>query len=182
MVGRARAALRRAVERDELRLHYQPIVDIESNRIVAVEALVRWQHPKEGLLAPSRFLPVAEQHGRLMSSIGDWVLRRACAEAGPWPPDLRISVNVAARELGEDGFVERVAGTIADAGVAPERIALEITETTLMQGGEASIAGLEALAALGVQVYLDASEAVTSPLGEAAGRDTRRSPGSGNCR
>jgi len=143
------------VERDELRLHYQPIVDIESNQVVAVEALVRWQHPKQGLLPPSRFLPVAEQHGRLMSSIGDWVLRRACAEAGPWPAHLRISVNVAARELGEDGFVERIAGTIAAAGVAPERVALEITETTLMQGGEAPIAGLEALAALGVQVYLD---------------------------
>ena len=147
--------LRRALERDELRLVYQPIVDVEPGRAVAVEALVRWQHPSEGLLGPARFLPVAEQHGRLISAIGDWVLRRACTEAGHWPPGVRVSINVAARELGEPGFDERVARTLEAAGVAPERIALEITETTLMEGGEAGIAGLEALAELGVQVYLD---------------------------
>jgi predicted signal transduction protein with EAL and GGDEF domain len=147
--------LRRALERDELRLHYQPIVDIDTRQAVAVEALVRWEHPEEGLLAPGRFLPAAEQHGRLISAIGDWVLRQACLEAGHWPEGVRVSVNVAARELGEAGFVERIVGTIAAAGIAPERIALEITETTLMEGGEAAIAGLEALAAHGLQVYLD---------------------------
>jgi diguanylate cyclase (GGDEF)-like protein len=147
--------LRRALERDELRLHYQPIVDIDTRRAVAVEALVRWQHPEEGLLAPGRFLPAAERHGRLISAIGVWVLRQACLEAGQWPDGVRVSVNVAARELGEAGFVERIVDTIAAAGVAPERIALEITETTLMEGGEAAIAGLEALAAYGLQVHLD---------------------------
>jgi EAL domain-containing protein (putative c-di-GMP-specific phosphodiesterase class I) len=147
--------LRRALERDELRLHYQPIVDIETRRAVAVEALVRWQHPEDGLLAPGRFLPAAEQHGRLISAIGVWVLRQACLEADHWPAGVRVSVNVAARELGEAGFVERIIDTIVTAGVAPERIALEITETTLMEGGEAAIAGLEALAGYGLQVYLD---------------------------
>jgi diguanylate cyclase (GGDEF)-like protein len=147
--------LRRALERDELRLHYQPIVDIDTRQAVAVEALVRWQHPEEGLLAPGRFLPAAEQHGRLISAIGVWVLRQACLEAGHWPQGVRVSVNVAARELGEPGFVERIVDTIAGAGIAPERIALEITETTLMEGGEAAIAGLEALAAYGLQIYLD---------------------------
>jgi EAL domain-containing protein (putative c-di-GMP-specific phosphodiesterase class I)/GGDEF domain-containing protein/PAS domain-containing protein len=147
--------LHRALANDELRLFYQPIVALEPRAVVAVEALVRWQHPDEGLLAPGRFLPVAEQHGRLISAIGDWVLRRACEDARRWPPGVRVSVNVAARELDEQGFAERVAATIAGAGVAPERIALEITETTLMEGGEGAIAGLEALAGVGVELYLD---------------------------
>ncbi len=140
---RIEEGLRRALERDELRLVYQPIVDVETGRTVAVEGLVRWQHPSEGLLAPARFLPVAEQHGRLISAIGDWVLRRACTEAGHWPSGVRVSINVAARELGDDGFVERVARTLEAAGVAPAQIALEITESTLMQGGDAGIAALE---------------------------------------
>jgi diguanylate cyclase (GGDEF)-like protein/PAS domain S-box-containing protein len=147
--------LRRALERDELRLVYQPIVDVETGRTVAVEGLVRWEHPSEGLLAPGRFLPVAEQHGRLISAIGDWVLRRACTEAGHWPSGVRVSINVAARELGEEGFAERIARTLEAADVAPERIALEITESTLMEGGDGGIAALEALARLGVQVFLD---------------------------
>jgi diguanylate cyclase (GGDEF)-like protein/PAS domain S-box-containing protein len=147
--------LRHALERDELRLVYQPIVDLETNGAVAVEALVRWQHPTEGLLAPGRFLPVAEQHGRLISAIGDWVLRRACTEAGRWPAGVRVSINVTARDLGEEGYPERVERTLLAAGVASDRIALEITETTAMQSGEAAVAGLEALAALGLQVYLD---------------------------
>ncbi len=147
--------LRRALERDELRLHYQPIVRPDSRRVVAVEALVRWQHTEEGLLAPGRFLPVAEQHGRLISLIGDWVLRRACADLPRWPEDLYVSVNVSARELSEPDFAARVERTLDAAGVPPHRIALEITETTLMEGGDASIAGLEDLAALGLALYLD---------------------------
>jgi diguanylate cyclase (GGDEF)-like protein/PAS domain S-box-containing protein len=148
--------LRRAIERDELRLHYQPIVDLERGGVtVAVEALVRWQHPEEGLIGPGRFLPAAEQHGRLISAIGEWVLRQACLEVMHWPADVRVSVNVAGRELGERAFVERIIGTIAAAGVQPSRLALEITETTLMEGGEASIGGLETLAEHGLQLHLD---------------------------
>jgi diguanylate cyclase (GGDEF)-like protein/PAS domain S-box-containing protein len=147
--------LRRALERDELRLVYQPIVDVKTGRAVAVEGLVRWQHPNEGLLGPARFLPVAEQHGRLISAIGDWVLRRACTEAAYWPPGVRVSINVAARELGEPGFDERIVRTLEAAGVDPQRIALEITESTLMEGGDAGISDLEALKRRGVQVYLD---------------------------
>jgi diguanylate cyclase (GGDEF)-like protein/PAS domain S-box-containing protein len=162
MAGRLRDQLRleadlwRAIEHDELRLHYQRIQSVaDPDRVVAVEALVRWQHPEEGLLAPGRFLPVAERHGRLMSAIGDWVLRQACAEARLWPEDVRVSVNIAARELGEPGFAQRIAATLERADVTPDRISLEITETTLMEGGDAAIAGLEALTALGVHVTLD---------------------------
>jgi diguanylate cyclase (GGDEF)-like protein/PAS domain S-box-containing protein len=152
---RIQEGLRHALARDELRLHYQPIVELEPRAVIAVEALVRWQHPEEGLLGPGRFLPVAERHGRLISAIGDWVLRRACAEAEHWPPSVRVSVNVSARELGEPGFAERVADTIAAAGVDPHCVALEITETALMEGGDASIRGLERLAGLGLSLYLD---------------------------
>src|SRR3954451_18240587 len=141
MEGRRRDRLRieeglwRAIERDELRLVYQPIVQLDPLRVVALEALVRWQHPEEGLLGPGRFLPVAEQDARLMSSLGDWVLRQACREAGPFPAGVRVSVNVSARELDHAGFAARVSGTLAAADTAPGRIALEITETTLMEGG-----------------------------------------------
>jgi EAL domain-containing protein (putative c-di-GMP-specific phosphodiesterase class I) len=147
---RIQEGLRRALAEDELRLHYQPIVDLETRKPIAVEALVRWQHPQEGLLPPGRFLPVAERSGQLMSAIGDWVLRRACSETAGWP--VRVSVNVSARELGEPGFAQRVA---AVAAADPDRIALEITETALMEGGDTAIAGLDALAELGLQVYLD---------------------------
>jgi diguanylate cyclase (GGDEF)-like protein/PAS domain S-box-containing protein len=152
---RIQEGLRQAVARDELRLHYQPIYSLEPRAAIAVEALVRWEHPEEGLLAPGRFLPVAEQSGRLISAVGDWVLRRACVEASRWPPGVRVSVNVSARELGEPGFADRVAGTIGAARIDPGRIALEITETALMEGGEAAISGLEQIAALGVHLYLD---------------------------
>lgn len=147
--------LRRAILKDELRLVYQPIVQLEPQRTVALEALVRWQHPEEGLLGPGRFLPVAEQDAQLISDIGRWVLRRACIESRLFPEDIRISVNVAARELGQEGFPERIIDTLEQTGTAPERIGLEITETTLMEGGEAAISGLEQLSRHGMYVSLD---------------------------
>lgn len=147
--------LRRAIAHDELRLVYQPIVQLEPFRIVALEALVRWQHPEEGLLGPGRFLPIAEQDAGLISAVGRWVLRRACVESRLFPPDIRVSVNVAARELGEAGFVDRIAETLRSTGTAPERIGLEITETTLMEGGEAAIGGLEELSRHGLYISLD---------------------------
>jgi EAL domain-containing protein (putative c-di-GMP-specific phosphodiesterase class I) len=147
--------LRRAIAHDELRLVYQPIVQLEPLRTVAVEALVRWQHPEEGLLGPGRFLPVAEQDAQLISAIGRWVLRRACIESNRLPDDVRISVNIAARELGETGFADRIAETLRSTGTAPERIGLEITETTLMEGGDAAIGGLEELSRHGLYISLD---------------------------
>ena len=147
--------LRRAIAQDELRLVYQPILAVDTLRTVAVEALVRWQHPEQGLLGPGHFLPVAERSARLISAIGDWVLQRACLESRLFPDGVRISVNVAARELSEAGFRQRIARTLAHTGTPPSRITLEITETTLMEGGDAAIAGLEELAQLGLNVHLD---------------------------
>ncbi|MDA0170780.1 EAL domain-containing protein [Solirubrobacter taibaiensis] len=147
--------LRRAIAQDELRLVYQPILAVDTLRTVALEALVRWQHPEQGLLGPGHFLPVAEQNVRLISAIGDWVLHRACLESRLFPDGVRISVNVAARELSEAGFRQRIARTLAHTGTPPSRITLEITETTLMEGGDAAIAGLVELAQLGLNVHLD---------------------------
>lgn len=147
--------LRRAIAQDELRLVYQPIVQLDPFCTIAVEALVRWQHPDEGLLGPGRFLPIAEQDAQLISDIGRWVLRRACLESKRFPEDIRISVNVAARELGEEGFVRRIAETLESTGTPPHRIGLEITETTLMEGGDAAIGGLEELSAYGLYISLD---------------------------
>jgi diguanylate cyclase (GGDEF)-like protein/PAS domain S-box-containing protein len=147
--------LRRAILKDELRLVYQPIVQLDPFRTVALEALVRWQHPEEGLLPPGRFLPIAEQDAGLISAIGRWVLRRACIESRLFPEGIRISVNVAARELGEEGFVQRIADTLESTGTSPERIGLEITETTLMEGGDAAIGGLEELSQYGMYISLD---------------------------
>jgi diguanylate cyclase (GGDEF)-like protein len=152
---RIQEGLRQAIERDELRLHYQPIWALEPRRPVAVEALARWEHPQEGLLAPGRFLPVAERSERLMAALGDWVLRRACAEAARWPGELRVSVNVSARELSDPAFVGRVSDTLAATAVAPERLILEVTETALMEGAERAIAGLHELARLGLRIALD---------------------------
>jgi diguanylate cyclase (GGDEF)-like protein/PAS domain S-box-containing protein len=152
---RIQEGLRQAIERDELRLHYQPIWALEPRRVVAVEALVRWEHPQEGLLAPGRFLPVAERNERLMAAVGDWVLRRACAEAARWPAGLRVSVNVSARELSDPAFVARVRDALRAAGVEPERLALEVTETALMEGAETAIARLHELARLGLRIALD---------------------------
>ena len=102
--------LRRALERDELRLVYQPIVDLETRTRGRRRGAGALAAPRaRACSAPARFLRVAEQHGRLISAIGDWVLRRACTEAGHWPRGVRVSINVAARELGEPGFDERIA-------------------------------------------------------------------------
>ncbi len=150
---RIQAGLREAIERAELRLHYQPILALDPRRVVAVEALVRWQHPQDGLLAPGRFLAVAERNARLMAALGDWVRRQACAEADRWPAGVHVSVNVSARELDDPGFPDRVIAALA--GGAPERLALEVTETALMEGAETAIAGLQRLAELGMRIYLD---------------------------
>ncbi|MDA0137985.1 EAL domain-containing protein [Solirubrobacter sp. CPCC 204708] len=147
--------IRRAIAKDELRLVYQPIVELDPFRTVAVEALVRWQHPEEGLLGPARFLPVAEQDAQLISGIGRWVLHRACIEARRFPDDIRVSVNVAARELSDPDLEDRILGTLEATGTPPERIGLEITETTLMEGGDAGIDPLVRLADAGLYISLD---------------------------
>ena len=153
------AALSWAVERGELRMLYQPIVDLPSGRVVAVEALVRWHHPRDGVVSPVKFIPVAERTG-LIVPIGVWVLRTACAQAAEWRRRLgdrapeRITVNVSARQLLDPDLPQTVATILAETGLEPERLTVEITETAVFGGGRA-VETVTAIHALGVSIALD---------------------------
>ena len=157
--ARVGAELRAALDAGQFRLVYQPIVELPHGRIVAVETLVRWAHPDRGLVGPGEFVEVAEQNG-LIVELGAWILRTACRQAAQWHteygPDAprRISVNVSARQLAQPGFAGVVAGALADSGLAPGALAVEVTETAVFEGGPALVA-LHEIRALGVQVALD---------------------------
>ncbi|MDO8449189.1 MAG: EAL domain-containing protein, partial [Rhodoferax sp.] len=152
--------LQRAVERDELVVHYQPSVILSSQKIAGVEALVRWQHPTRGLVAPNDFVPIAEKTG-LIHPIGRWVLREACAQVRSWQvqypsdPPLAVAVNVSSRQVHQPGLVKIVAEALRDSGLPPETLILEITESLVMQNAELAIARLHELKALGIRLAID---------------------------
>ncbi|MBW3616072.1 MAG: EAL domain-containing protein, partial [Actinobacteria bacterium] len=151
--------LRRAIEREELVVHYQPKLRLTDGRIVAAEALLRWDHGGRGLVSPGQFIPVAEETG-LIVPIGQWVLEQACRSAAAWatanPEDpVMVSVNLSARQLAHRGLVKEVGETLAMSGVDPSLICLEITESVLMDDAEASVRDLRALKALGVRLAVD---------------------------
>ena len=150
--------LRKALERDELRLHYQPKIDALSGRISGVEALIRWQHPDLGMVAPNDFIPLAEETG-LIVPIGEWVLHTACAQLALWHAaghaGLTVAVNMASPNFAQQDFVATVAAIIRAAGVAPEAVEIEVTESVLMQDMKATIAKLTALKAGGVRLSVD---------------------------
>ncbi len=151
------AQLQRAAELDQLRLVYQPIVNLESGRLAGVEALVRWQHPARGLVSPGEFIEIAEENGAILP-IGRWVLREACRRAGTWGPERGsafLCVNVSAREIQQIGFVEAVRAALADAALDPTRLCLEITETALLKATPSTIATLESVRQLGVRIAID---------------------------
>jgi diguanylate cyclase (GGDEF)-like protein/PAS domain S-box-containing protein len=152
--------LRRALERDELRLFYQPIVTLQNGAIPGVEALVRWQHPDRGLIGPADFIPFAEQ-STLIHSIGRWVLDEACRQAARWSrerpglPAIAVSVNLSSRQLADRHLVTAIAATLDETGVDPGLLTLEITESLLVQDMTSAVETLEALKALGVRLSLD---------------------------
>jgi diguanylate cyclase (GGDEF)-like protein/PAS domain S-box-containing protein len=148
------SALRRALERGELRLHYQPAVELATGTITGYEALVRWEHPTRGLLSPSAFVPLAEETG-LIVGIGEWVLREACTEAKRWSEPLTLAVNLSARQLAQHDLVAMVRTAISETGTDPSRLCLEITESAVMESGAATTAQLRALKSLGVQLAID---------------------------
>jgi diguanylate cyclase (GGDEF)-like protein/PAS domain S-box-containing protein len=152
------SALRRALERGELLLHYQPEVDLETGTVAGYEALVRWEHPVRGLLGPSAFIPLAEETG-LIVAIGEWVLREACTEAARWagltPQPLTLSVNLSARQLAQHDLVAMVRRAMAETGTDPSTLCLEITESAVMESGTATTAQLRALKSLGVRLAID---------------------------
>ena len=150
--------LRHAIERRELRLDYQPIVNLSTGAIAGVEALVRWCHPTLGLVLPNLFIAIAEESG-LIVPIGNWVLREACRQAKIWHdaglPDIRLAVNISAVELRSNDFVAGVAAILAETGFDPHCLELELTETFLMQDSKSTSLVLDAIKALGVQLALD---------------------------
>jgi diguanylate cyclase (GGDEF)-like protein/PAS domain S-box-containing protein len=154
------ADLRHAVARHELVLAYQPVVEIATGRLRSVEALVRWRHPQRGLVPPMDFVPLAEESG-LILEIGTWVLRTACEQAADWrrmlAPGARfgVAVNISGQQLKAPGFVQTVRETMSNAGVRPEDLVLEMTESTLMEESEASLYTLRGLRSLGVKLAID---------------------------
>ena len=152
--------LRRAIDRSELRLHYQPIVDLGSGRVVGMEALLRWLHPVRGLVPPLSFIPLAEETG-LILPIGRWVLETACQQVRDWQRrydaarDLVVSVNLSARQFAMADLVSTVAAILDHTGLDPASLELEITESVVMDQSEASVERLRGLRGLGVQLVLD---------------------------
>src|SRR5947209_10458442 len=146
--------LRHALDHEELRLFYQPIVHLADETLLGYEALVRWEHPTRGLLPPAAFLAAAENN-RLTGRLGEWVLRRACIDAAGWPGGLRVHVNISARHLAEDGFSELVAAALEESGLAPERLELEITEPTALFAAEATLYAVSQVTEAGVTLALD---------------------------
>lgn len=146
--------LRKALAGGEFELHYQPLVRTESGEISGFEALIRWQHPKHGLIAPGSFIPLAEEIG-LIVPIGEWVIRQACRTASQWPKHLHVAVNISAAQFRYAGLAEVIVGALASAGLDASRLEIEITESVLLQDKEGTLAILHRLRELGVRIALD---------------------------
>jgi len=151
-------SLRRALERQEFALHYQPIINLGTGEITGAEALIRWTHPTRGPVSPAQFIPVAEDCG-LILPIGNWVLREACKQARAWVdsglPLGTMAVNISAIEFRDERFLEGVFGILKDTGLDPRSLELELTESVLMKRAESTESILKALRARGVQVAVD---------------------------
>jgi len=147
------SGLRNALVNGEFRLHYQPIVNLQTDRISTFEALIRWFHPERGRIGPSDFIPIAEECG-LIVPIGEWVLRQACRDAASWPDDVKVAVNLSPAQFNKQ-LVQTVVSALASAGLPPRRLELEITESVLMQNTFATLQTLNQLHDLGVKFSMD---------------------------
>jgi diguanylate cyclase (GGDEF)-like protein len=152
------SSLRRALERNELLVYYQPKADTSSGRITGMEALVRWKHPVRGMISPLEFIPLAEETG-IIKPIGEFVLRTACAQTKEWlaagAPDLRIAVNISGIQLKEKGFSDTVASVLRDTGLDPRHLTLEITESVLMEHAREAVSTLQELKSIGLNLDID---------------------------
>ena len=146
--------LRQAIIDDELEVHYQPAIDLQSNHIVGCEALLRWRHPERGMVSPAEFIPIAEETG-LINQLGEWVLTTACAEAATWPDDVRLAVNVSPIQFRSDTLALKIVTALAMSGLPANRLELEITEAVLIRDDEAALAILHSLREIGVRIALD---------------------------
>lgn len=146
--------LRYAVSRNELRLHYQPLLDLSSDRIIGYEALLRWQHPELGMISPLRFINIAEETGQICE-IGEWALREACRYATTWPNNQKVAVNLSPVQFKRQDVVEMVKTVLRETGLAPDRLELEVTESVLIQNTDAVIDVFRVLRAMDVSIALD---------------------------
>jgi EAL domain-containing protein (putative c-di-GMP-specific phosphodiesterase class I) len=154
------ATLRPAIDRGEFALEYQPLVGMEDGRVRGVEALIRWNHPQFGVLAPNRFIALAEEDGSIVP-LGRWILRTACRQARRWQlahpddPPIFVSVNVAVRQVWDSDLVADVAATLEETGLAPELLQLELTESAVMGSAGRPLQALKALSDMGVHIAID---------------------------
>jgi diguanylate cyclase (GGDEF)-like protein len=146
--------LRAAIVESQFELHYQPIFDTNTGAVVSVEALVRWNHPQRGMIAPLEFIPIAEETGMIVP-LGEWILREACSAAARWPRHVSVAVNLSPIQFKSRSLVSTVVNAVAAAGLAPGRLELEITESVLLQDGEATLATLHSLRKFGVRISMD---------------------------
>ena len=146
--------LRKAIANGEFELFYQPLVDMKTEYVTGFEALIRWRHPERGMISPLDFISVAEETG-LIVPIGDWVLRQACAEAATWPSDVKIAVNLSPIQFKSKSLLQTVVSALAASGLSPNRLELEITESVLLQDGDATLAILHELRGLGIRISMD---------------------------
>ena len=158
--GRKHVSRRRAIDREEFCLRYQPIVSLADGRVMGFEALLRWQHPERGFISPLDFIPVAEETG-LIVAIGRWVLTQACQQMRAWqeqqqlPAHFTISINLSSKQFAQPNFIEQMAGSLRDAGLEPNRLKLEITESMVIENIDTTAEMLTQLRALGVELSID---------------------------
>jgi diguanylate cyclase (GGDEF)-like protein len=150
----AESELRDAIAEAQFELHYQPVVDVETRQIRGVEALVRWRHPDKGLVGPDQFIPLAESTG-LIVPIGEWILQRACTDAAKWPSHVKLAINISAVQFKKGNLFEVILCALVESGLEPERLELEITETSLLENQEAHLATIRQLKNLGITLALD---------------------------
>ena len=146
--------LRKALPAGEFELYYQPVVNLESSEISGFEALIRWNHPEQGLVSPATFIPLAEEIGFIVP-LGEWVIRQACLTAAQWPEHLHIAVNISAAQFRGSSLMPVIVNALGASGLHPTRLEIEITETVLLHDREATLAVLHQLRALGVRIAMD---------------------------
>jgi EAL domain-containing protein (putative c-di-GMP-specific phosphodiesterase class I) len=158
----ARMRARRTLELDfraaladrSFELYYQPLVDLTSGAVTGCEALLRWHHPERGMISPAEFIPVAEETG-LITELGEWVLTTACTEAVNWPPHVRLAVNVSPVQFKSKTLVLKIASALADSGLSPSRLEIEITEAVVIHDDDEALTILHQLREMGVLISLD---------------------------
>jgi diguanylate cyclase (GGDEF)-like protein len=146
--------MRNGIVQNDFRLFYQPLVNLETQKVTTFEALMRWEHPERGMVSPAEFIPLAEETG-LIVRLGEWALREACAEAIRWPDDISVSVNLSAVQFAKGDLVSTVMNALASSGLPASRLELEITETVLLEGSDPNTRILDQLQELGVKISLD---------------------------